>query len=115
MFHGHFVHDYILESSPVKNEARVGAIFHYFTGGGAALLYPAYFLVFKAPLPEDHLIPGLVFGLATVILPWFILYPVFGYGFFGVRAPVKSRPLMAPTIEHMIYGLGIGIVLNLSA
>ena len=87
----------------------------YITGGSAALLYPAYILVFNAPLPEDHLISSLVFGLATVILPWFILYPVFGYGFFGVRAPVKSRPLIAPTIEHMLYGLGIGIVLNLSA
>jgi hypothetical protein len=67
------------------------------------------------PLPEDHLIAGLVFSLATVLLPWFVLYPGFGYGFFGVRAPLDSRPLIAPTIEHMIYGIGIGIVFNLSA
>ncbi len=115
MFHGHFLHENILESSPARNEARVGLICHYITGGSVALLYPAYFLVFNLPLPEDHLIPGLVFGLATVLLPWLVLYPPFGWGFFGVRAPVKSRPLIAPTIEHVLYGLGIGIVLNLSA
>ena len=80
-----------------------------------ALLYPAYFLVLGVPLPEDHLISSLVFGLATVLLPWLILYPVFGYGFFGVRAPVNSRPLIAPTIEHMLYGLGIGMVFNIFA
>jgi hypothetical protein len=115
MFHGHFVHENITASNPIRNEALAGAISHYFTGGSVALLYPAYFLVFNLPLPENHLIPGLVFGLATVLLPWLVLYPGFGYGFFGVRAPLNSRPLIAPAIEHMLYGLGMGIVFNLSA
>jgi hypothetical protein len=114
MFHGRFVHENITASSPARNEALVGLICHYMTGGSVALLYPACFLVFNVPLPEEHLIPGLVFGLATVLLPWLVLYPAFGYGFFGVRAPLNSRPLIAPTVEHMFYGLGIGIVLNLS-
>ncbi len=115
MFHGHFLRENIIASSPARNEALVGLISHYVTGGSVALLYPAYFLVLNVPLPEDHLICSLVFGLATVLLPWLVLYPAFGYGFFGVRAPLNSRPVIAPTIEHMLYGLGIGIVLNLSA
>ncbi len=93
MFHWHFVHENITASSPAKNEALFGAISHYLTGGCVALLYPAYFLVFGVPLPEVHLIPGLVFGLATVVLQWLILYPAFGYGFFGVRAPPQIQAL----------------------
>jgi hypothetical protein len=113
MFQGRFVHENIAASPSLRNETLTGAISHYLTGSGVALLYPAYFLVFGVSLPDYHLIPALIFGLATVALPWFILYPAFGYGFFGVRAPASSRPLIAPTIEHIVYGLGIGMVLNI--
>ncbi len=115
MVHGQFVHENITASSPVRNEALVGLSVHYFIGGSVALFYPAYFIVFNVPLPDGHLISSLVFGLVTVLFPWLVLYPAFGHGFFGVRAPLNSRPLISPAIEHMLYGLGIGIVFNLSA
>ena len=79
-----------------------------------ALSYPLFFLVFNVPMPENHLIIGLVWGLATALLPWVILFPGFGWGFFGVRAPSNIRPLVSPSVEHLIYGLGLGIVLNLA-
>ena len=88
-----------------------GRVFHYFTGATVGLIYPAFYFTFDV-MPEDHLLPGLAFGLATVALPWFLLFPAYGDGVFGVRAPVGSRPLVAPTIEHILYGLGLGIVLN---
>jgi hypothetical protein len=115
LFGGHFIHENIRESNPVRNEVHAGRVFHYFTGGSVALIYPAFYLVFSVPMPADHLIPSLAFGLATVVLPWFLLFPAYGYGFFGIRGPARSRPLIAPIIEHMLYGLGIGVVLSVAS
>jgi len=113
IFRGHFVHKDILKSSPLKNELFAGWITHYFTGGCVALTYPFFFLAFNVTTPEDHLLPSLIWGGATIVLPWFILYPAFGWGFFGIRAPKGTRPLVATTISHLLYGLGLGIVLNI--
>ncbi|MFQ5931267.1 MAG: DUF2938 family protein, partial [Nitrospiraceae bacterium] len=69
----------------------------------------------NVPMPENHLFSSLVWGLATTLLPWFILFPAFGWGFFGVRAPSGTRPLISPTISHLLYGFGLGIVLNIAS
>ena len=112
---GRFVHKNIIESSPLRHERSAGWVFHYFTGASVALTYPYFFLAFSLPLPENHLNSGLLWGLATTLLPWFILFPGFGWGLFGVRAPGNVRPLVSPAVSHMLYGLGLGIVLNIAS
>jgi DUF2938 family protein len=99
----------------VNNELAAGWIFHYLTGGSAALTYPVLYLVLNVPLPENHLFPSLLWGLATSVLPWFILYPAFGWGLFGTRAPKGTRPLLSTAISHSLYGLGLGTVLNIAS
>jgi len=81
-------------------------------GGSLALTYPALYLIFGASPPDNHLLPGVLWGLATALLPWLIFYPAFGWGFFGSRAPQGTRPILSPAVSHLIYGLGLGIVLN---
>ncbi|MCK5325927.1 MAG: DUF2938 family protein [Woeseiaceae bacterium] len=114
MLSGRFVHENIIESSPVKNEVPAGWIFHYVLGAGVALTYPLFYLVLNVPMPGNHLVPGLVWGLATTVLPWFTNFPGFGWGFFGLRAPKGMRSLMAPAIGHACYGLGLGLVLTMT-
>ena len=82
-------------------------------GGSLALSYPALYLVSGVPLPVNHVLPGLLWGLATTLLPWIIFYPAFGWGVFGVAAPQGTRPVLSPTVSHLVYGLGLGIVLNI--
>ncbi len=113
--HGQFVHENIKESATVKNEKAVGWAFHYVTGGVVALTYPAIFLGFNIAMPGNNLIPGLIWGLVTGLLPWLILFPGFGWGPFGARSLGNVRPLLSPAVEHSIYGLGLGIVLNVTS
>ena len=114
MLSGHFVHENIIDSSPAKNEVTVGWIFHYFLGAGVALTYPLFYLVSNVPMPGNHMVSGLIWGLATTVLPWFTNFPGFGWGIFGVRAPKGMRSLMAPAIGHACYGLGLGLVLTMT-
>ena len=99
----------------MKNESAVGWGFHYFTGVTVALTYPAVLLAFTGAVPNNNLIPGLIWGLATVLLPWLVLFPGFGWGFFGIRSPRNVRSLLSPSIEHSIYGLGVGLVLTITS
>lgn len=55
-----------------------GRVFHYVLGAGVALTYPLFYLVLDVPMPANHLVPGLLWGLATTVLPWFTNFPGFG-------------------------------------
>lgn len=112
---GVLVHEDIRYTLPRKNEVRTGWIFHFVVGGGlVGLCYPLIFMMMPIPLPQHHMLPGLLFGLATSLLPWMILLPSFGWGCFGRRAPKGAIPLVASTISHISYGIGLGLVMNLA-
>ncbi len=116
LLRGQFRHSNILDSTASSYEVRAGWAFHFLIGGGGvALLYPPFFLLSGLPLPGNHLFGGLLFGLATSVLPWFILLPSFGWGVFGHRGPKGSNALLASTLSHMPYGLGVGAVIGMVA
>ena len=79
ILHGQFVHKNINESDTFKNEKAVGSICHYAIGGALALTYPAIFLGFGIAMPGNNLIPGLIWGFVTALLPWLVLFPGFGW------------------------------------
>lgn len=114
LFSGVLTHMDIRKSAEVKNEALIGLIFHFIAGGGlVALAYPVFILMVGNDLFINHIIMSIIFGLLTSILPWFILMPAFGWGFFGVKGPAGTKPVLSPLISHISYGLGIGITLVL--
>ena len=109
---GRLGHANILESKPLPCEVTMGWAFHLLVGGGGvALLYPVFFQCSGRVLPTSHLLGGVLFGLATSLLPWFILLPSFGWGLFGRRGPRGSNALLASIVSHVPYGLGVGAVI----
>lgn len=112
LLHGRFSHSNILDSTPFRHEVIFGWIFHILIGGGAvALLYPLFFLTTGLSLPANHFLGGILFGLSTSLLPWLILLPSFGWGWFGRHGPQGSNALLASTLSHIPYGLGIGMII----
>jgi hypothetical protein len=115
LLRGQFIHANIFNSRSLPNELKVGWAFHFLIGGGGvALFYPFFFHVTGLPLPGNHLLAGLLFGLTTSLLPWFILLPSFGWGIFGIRGPNGSNALLASTLSHIPYGLGVSTVMTLA-
>lgn len=112
LLRGQLSHPNILNSKPFHHEIKAGWAFHILIGGGGvALIYPLFFQVTGIPFPNNQLLGGLIFGLSTSLLPWFILLPSFGWGFFGRRGPAGSNALLASTLSHIPYGLGVGAVI----
>ena len=109
---GQLRHANILHARALPGEVDAGWAFHVFVGGGGvALLYPAVLQLSGLPPTADHLVGGLLFGLATSVLPWFILLPSFGWGLFGRRGPPGTNAVLAATLSHIPYGLGVGAVI----
>jgi hypothetical protein len=109
MLVGRFVHADIHESPSYPGEIPAGWIFHYFTGVIVAWLYPFFVLAAGLSSPP-RLDSAVVFGLCTSVLPWFMVYPAFGKGWFGSKAPKAARPILTSIVSHTFYGAGIGAV-----
>jgi hypothetical protein len=52
---------------------------------------------------------ALAFGLCTNLLPWLIMFPAMGYGFFGAHGPAGTRLLLSSLMSHAFFGVGIWI------
>ena len=111
---GRLAHADIHASPSLPREAGLGWAFHFLIGGGGvALIYPAALLAAGVPSPDHPILAGLMFGLVTSLLPWFVLLPAFGWGWFGRRGPPGGNALLASPLSHIAYGLGVGAVMAL--
>ena len=113
---GQWAHADIAQAPARPGEVRMGWAFHFLVGGGGvALLYAAFIHTVGFARPSYHLWGGLIFGAATSLLPWLVLLPAFGWGWFGRRGPRGSNALLASTVSHIPYGLGVGLVMALGS
>lgn len=116
LLRGQWAHADIARSPAQPGEVRTGWAFHFLVGGGGvALLYAAVVQAAGLELSTRHLWGGLIFGAATSLLPWLLLLPAFGWGWFGRRGPRGSNALLASTVSHVPYGLGVGVVMALGS
>ena len=97
----------IENEKPFKNELIIGWVFHYFIGIVYSLgffVLMQFFDIFKA-----NLIDGLIFGLVTLVIPWFFMLPVLGKGFLASKTP---RPFFISSLSiwsHVAIGVAIGL------
>lgn len=116
LLRGQWAHDDITRSPVRPGEVGAGWAFHVLVGGGGVALLYAVWLQFTGwTLPLQRLWGGLAFGAATSLLPWLLLLPAFGWGWFGRRGPKGANALLASTLSHLPYGLGVGAVMALGA
>ena len=113
---GHWAHVDIANSPARPGEVPMGWAFHILVGGGGvALMYAAFVHAAGLTVPLHHLWGGVIFGAATSLLPWLVLLPAFGWGRYGRRGPPGSNALLASTVSHIPYGLGVGVVMALGS
>ena len=107
MFRGKFIHKDIHKTPALNNEKLWCFISHYLIGIVLAGIY--LFLEIKEPTIRDHKWMPLLFGITTVILPWFWMLPSMGLGFLASKSPNKSRIIRTNLVNHTNFGLGLFI------
>ena len=105
MFRGKFIHKDIHETPALNNEKSVALLSHYLIGIVLAGIY--LLLELKAPSMRHQLWMPLIFGLATVLLPWLWLYPSMGLGFLASKTQKQSPYIVTSLVNHTNFGLGM--------
>ena len=105
MPHGRFTHQSIARSAPRALEAPVGWAVHFLTG----VAFAAGLVLWQgqAWLAAPRLLPALLFGLATVVLPFFVMQPALGAGIAASLTPNPWRSRMHSLVMHAVFGLGL--------
>jgi hypothetical protein len=102
---GIFRHSHIGSVLQRSRECMVGWFTHYMTG----ITFAIALIGFTSSnwLHHPTLIPAVIFGLVTVLAPFFIMQPSLGLGF---AASKTSNPLQARVrtlINHFVFGIGL--------
>ena len=102
---GRFRHASIGGAAPKPFECPVGWFAHYSIGMVFALVF--MMLVSGEWLARPTLPPALLFGIATVVFPLFILQPSLGLGVAASRTPRPARARLKSLVTHTVFGVGL--------
>lgn len=104
---GAFIHRPIGKSRPIRGEAALGWIAHYLIG----VAFAAMFLVLVGAgwLSRPALMPALVFGVMTVLVPFLVLQPGMGAGIAARKLPEPNAARLRSLFAHFSFGLGLWI------
>lgn len=102
---GTLLHADIARTPGVSNEIGIALPLHYAIGIVLTGVY--IWTVSYAGRPPRNLALALPFGLSTSVLPWLLMFPAMGYGFFGSHGPEGTRLFLSSLINHAFFGIGI--------
>src|SRR3954467_9855459 len=98
-------HASIAAAQPRSHECTVGWISHYSIGVVFALVFVA--LLSADWLARPTLLPALLYGIATVVFPFFIMQPSRGLGVASSRAPRPAQARLKSLVTHSVFGVGL--------
>ena len=58
-------------------------------------------------LHHPTLIPAIVFGVVTVLAPFFIMQPLFGLGFAASKTSNPTQARLRSLMNHTAFGIGL--------
>jgi len=104
---GVFRHDSIAAAPQKAAECTVGWIAHYAIG----VIYALSLVLLASPqwLQKPTLLPAMVLGLATVVIPFFVMQPAFGLGAAASKTPNPTQARRRSLVNHAAFGLGLYI------
>lgn len=86
-------------------ECTVGWIAHYTIGVVFALMFVV--LISGDWLARPTLLPALLYGIGTVVFPFFVMQPSLGLGIAASRTPKPSQARLKSLVTHTVFGVGL--------
>lgn len=105
MPHGVFRHAGIGAAAAKPLECPVGWVAHYSIGVSLAL---GFIVVGPSGwMARPTLWPALLYGIATVVFPFFVMQPALGLGVAGSRTPSPLQARVKSLATHTVFGVGL--------
>ena len=102
---GIFTHSNIASAPQKSAECTIGWIAHYIIGVIFSIVFIA--LVGNNWLQHPTLIPAIIFGVITVLMPFFIMQPAFGLGFAASKTSNPTQARLRSLMNHTVFGAGL--------
>jgi hypothetical protein len=106
LFQGKFRHIDILQTPPLRGELLLGLAAHYSIGIVLTLLYVGLLILAHA---TPTALSAILYGTATTVFPWFLMFPSQGMGWFGRDAPGDAHLPWISLFNHIVFGLGLAL------
>ena len=100
LLRGKFRHTDILHTPPLRGELVLGLAAHYLIGIALTLVYLGLLVVAHATPTA-----AILYGTATTVFPWFLMFPSQGMGWLGRDAPENTHLARVSLFNHIIFGL----------
>lgn len=102
---GIFWHSNIASAPQKSAECTVGWIAHYTIGVMFAIAFVA--VVGNSWLQQPTPIPAILFGVVTVLAPFFIMQPSFGLGIAASKTSNPGQARLRSLMNHVAFGIGL--------
>lgn len=105
MTSGKFMHANIAAAPQQRFECAVGYIAHYTIGVALALA----FVVASSSewLTRPALLPALLYGIGTVVFPFFVMQPALGLGMASSKTRKPTQARLKSLATHTVFGVGL--------
>ncbi len=103
--HGRVRHEDIMKSPPIRGELPLTPVVHYAIGITLAAFYLA--ALGWSGLGAPAWWTAIPYGVATSILPYFLMFPSMGFGLFGLKGQPKYFLLRQSLVNHFFFGVGL--------
>ena len=104
---GKLAHANIAAAKTQAHECKVGWTAHYLIGATFAVIFVS--LGSAGWLANPTLLPALIFGVATVLVPFLTLQPAFGLGIASSRTPHPNKARLKSLMTHTVFGVGLWV------
>ncbi|MGB1474181.1 MAG: DUF2938 family protein [Candidatus Puniceispirillaceae bacterium] len=95
----------------ISGETSLGWLVHYLVGIGYALVY---FGLREIGWLDNSFYSGAIFGIASVVVPWFFFLPAMGKGILARLTDNPRFVCFLGLINHLVFGLGMAFGFQLA-
>lgn len=105
LFHGQIAHEAIRRAPSFRGERGLGWLTHYAVG----IVFAAVWVQLQgaAWLHRPTVLPAVAWGLATAVLPLFLMQPAMGAGIASSRTATPLMNCLRSLASHAVFGLGL--------
>jgi hypothetical protein len=105
MTSGTFRHANIAAAQPRRAECAAGWLAHYSIGMMLAIAFVA--LAGRDWLARPTLLPALLYGIVTVMFPYFVMQPSLGLGIASSKSASPAQARLKSLATHTVFGIGV--------